>query len=271
MKFYTIMRYSTVKKENTFLGKEKSSGTFVSYKNCARFGSSSEAINAINKRSINYVNAKVALIEEEGKEIKILESKNISPLTMGDAKKVTKKDINTLFWNNNPFTHKRKNIKWLENNRFENKKLILTKIGNLIDFHDEFEDKYAVSQDGYSRTDKTCEGCKICDEIQRLRYELEQPWMRETYYRLNYHNPRFKNENGEMTAQPTKDLALLLHDYLKLKYKGFTTHEIAEMYGIYHKQLFNILYFVSISPYHKAVGLKEPAPRVRKLEKPGFP
>lgn len=271
-KFYTGMRYSTVKKENLFMSKDKTRLTFINLENCERFQNQEELIETINKRSSTFEKVSIVLVDEDKNKKSITKIKEISPLTMGSVKNITKKDIKLLFWNNEPYTSKRKGIKSLEKHREENKKMLIIKIGELISFHDEFDEPYILTQEyNNEENDKSCKGCNICDEIQRLRIELEKPWMRRTYYKTYYHNCRFKNENGEMLHQSTEDLSLLLHDYKKLLKSGKNIEEIAEAYGIYAKTLTNILYYVSISPYFKVLGLKEQALHTRKKDKPGIP
>lgn len=243
-----------------------------------KFDYEEDAIQSYTIEHQDFLDTMIVVLDYEDGEYIHLETKKMPSLSLGDISTVTKEDIDLIFWNNNPYSSKDRDIKELEENRRRIQSLMHIKIGKLIDFHDMFDDKYAIGVN-HIRKNKgkdyklSCKGCAVCDEITRLRIELEKPWMRRTYYKLNYEFSRFYHyEDRGFATQSTEDLAFLLHDYLDLVEKGYDNSKISQLYGTTHKTLEKILYFVSISPkYHKFVGLDKPAPINKNITKPGKP
>lgn len=243
-----------------------------------KFEYEEDAIQSYATEHQDFLNTEIIVLDYEDGEYIHLETKKMPSLSLGDISTVTKEDIDLIFWDNNPYSSEGRDIKELEENRRRIQSLIHIKIGKLIDFHDMFDDEYAIGVN-YIRKNKgedyklSCQGCAVCDEITRLRIELEKPWMRRTYYELSYELGRFFHyEDRGFATQSTEDLALLLHDYLDLVEKGYDIHKISYLYRTTHQTLEKILYFVSISPkYHKIVGLDKPAPIKRNIVKPGKP
>lgn len=243
-----------------------------------KFDYEEDAIQSYATEHQDFLNTMIIVLDYKDGEYIHLETKKIPSLSLGDISTVTKEDVDLIFWDNNPYSSEGRDIKELEENRRRIQSLIHIKIGKLIDFHDTFDDEYAIGVN-YIRKNKgaiykiSCQGCAVCDEITRLRIELEKPWMRRTYYKLNYELSRFYHyEDGGFMTQSTEDLAYLLHDYLDLVEKGYDILKISQLYGTSQKTLEKILYFVSISPkYHKIVGLDKPAPIKRNIVKPGKP
>lgn len=243
-----------------------------------KFDYEGDAIQSYTAEYQDFLDTVIVILDYEDGEYIHLETKEMPTISLGDISTITKEDVNLIFWDNDPYFSKGRDIKELEENRKRTQSLILIKIGKLIDFHDTFNDKFAIGIN-HIRKNKgetyklSCQGCVVCDEIRRLGIELEKPWMRRTYYKLNYELGRFYNyEDRGFITQSTEDLAFLLHDYLDLVEKGYGIYTIARLYGTSAKTLEKILYFVSISPkYHKFVGLDKPAPIKRNIVKPGKP
>lgn len=232
------------------------------WKSMARDGVSfktfDDALDYADENTEPSENIRIETFEVIDKVYKSIDVYKVPKKDLLDQSIVTKDDIDILFWSEDevPFKGSNYTIEYLYENREEIRKMLFKKIGMLIDFHDSFANTYTVTQQ-YKRTNQDgCSGCEICNEIQRLRLEIERPYMRKVYDKLNYHHPRFLSAYGQhYTSQTAEELALLMHDYHKLQKQGFSEEVIASMYGVTAVSLRNIKKKIMTSPMHRYVIL----------------
>lgn len=143
----------------------------------------------------------------------------------------------------------------IHNNRLKIKMDILTKIGMLIEFHQECQNLYAVShiknQSRKEVMDSECDGCEVCNYIQELKDELERPELSKIYKVTNMMDTeRWKG----IDFDNIESIASMYHDYIILRCSKYYPSQIAEMYGISferHKELYDRLLE---SDWHRVIG-----------------
>lgn len=162
---------------------------------------------------------------------------------------------------------------YLHDNREEIKKTILERIGQLIDLHNQFEDKFASSflYDNQKIVAQHSE-CLICDRIKDYSELLEKQSLSKFYgYLIGEEQDRFKdfiknrkNKNNEKYDEDEylKELSYLMKDFVALRKNGYTLKEIANFWGIGINTLYRYYDNLANSKYCFTIGkLNRSGPR----------